>query len=221
MKRKVREGSLVRFAGDMDVADDAEYHDDTDDLTDPVDSADPLDKDLFENFFALQLLMRDYKLRAHLRGGPLGDTSRGQGRILALLKLKDGMRARELAHLMGIRVSSLNETLGKMQRSGYIVREPYAKDKRVILISLTEKGRSARQVSDRFPPIFEGFSEEDKEQLGEYLDRMVANLENQCGRGVKERFEREWKRREALFDRMQEETGDRRERIRRALYPAL
>ncbi|MCI1902007.1 MAG: MarR family transcriptional regulator [Bifidobacteriaceae bacterium] len=213
MNRKVREESRTRSSG-------SENNDSTQG-GDPVDSSEPLDMELFENFFALQLLMRDYKLRAHMRGGPLGDTSRGQGRILALLKLKDGMRARELARLMGIRVSSLNETLGKMERGGYIERKPYEDDRRIMLIHLTEKGRAARQVSDKFPPLFEGFSEGDKEQLADYLDRMVANLENQCGRGVKERFEREWKRREVLFDRMQDETGDRRERIRRALYPAL
>jgi DNA-binding MarR family transcriptional regulator len=179
------------------------------------------DESLFESFFTLQMLMREYRFHMHLQGGPVGDTSRGQGRILALLKLKDGMRARELAKLMGIRVSSLNETLGKMERNGYIVREPYAKDKRVILISLTEKGKSAKQPTADIPPLFDDFTEEEKELLGDFLDRMISNLEEQSGSRAKTVFERERKRREALFERMRNAPDEKRERLRRALFPAL
>ena len=59
------------------------------------------------------------------------DTTRGQGRILAALKLKDGIATRELAYVLGIRVPSLNEALSKLENAGHIVREPDPRDRRV------------------------------------------------------------------------------------------
>jgi DNA-binding MarR family transcriptional regulator len=176
---------------------------------------------LYERFFTLQMLLRAYRFHAHHKGGVLTDVSRGQGRILALLKLKDGMRARELARLMGIRVSSLNEALSKLEDKGYITRTPYEKDKRVVLISLTEKGRAAKQQGNGAPSLFADFTDEEKRELCGYLDRMVANLEEQSGTKATAVLERERKRREVLFSRLQNEPDERRERARRALFPAL
>lgn len=177
------------------------------------------DEELYERFFTLQAMLRDYRFRVHMQGGPLVDATRGQGRILALLKLKDGMRTRELAKLMGIRVSSLNETLGKMEHGGYIVRKPYEKDKRVILISLTEKGRRAKEPKNQYPSLFEGFSDEEREQFGQYLDRMIGCIEKQGGRKAKTIVDRERRRREAIFARLREEPERERERMRRTLLP--
>ena len=70
------------------------------------------------------------------------DTTRGQGRILAALKLKDGIATRELAYVLGIRVPSLNEALSKLENAGHIVREPDPRDRRVQLITLTDSGRA-------------------------------------------------------------------------------
>ena len=42
------------------------------------------------------------------------DTTRGQGRILAALKLKDGIATRELAYVLSIRVPLLNEALSRL-----------------------------------------------------------------------------------------------------------
>jgi DNA segregation ATPase FtsK/SpoIIIE-like protein len=91
----------------------------------------------------------------------------------------------------------------------------------VILISLTEKGKSAKQPTADIPPLFDDFTEEEKELLGDFLDRMISNLEEQSGSRAKTVFERERKRREALFERMRNAPDEKRERLRRALFPAL
>ena len=80
------------------------------------------DMELFSKLARVERLMQREQGRLHREGHPFADTSRGQGRILAMLKIKDGISTKELSYLLGIRVSSLNEMLAKMERNGYISR---------------------------------------------------------------------------------------------------
>lgn len=108
------------------------------------------------------------------------DTTRGQGRILAALKLKDGIATRELAYVLGIRVPSLNEALSKLENAGYIVREPDPRDRRVQLITLTDLGRAlTNQMGEGEPEgdnIFEVLTEQERTNLSDYLDRLIARM---------------------------------------------
>lgn len=108
------------------------------------------------------------------------DTTRGQGRILAALKLKDGIATRELAYVLGIRVPSLNEALSKLENAGYIVREPDPRDRRVQLITLTDSGRALTgQLGEGEPEgdnIFEVLTEQERANLNDYLDRLIVRM---------------------------------------------
>ena len=108
------------------------------------------------------------------------DTTRGQGRILAALKLKDGIATRELAYVLGIRVPSLNEALSKLENAGYIVREPDPRDRRVQLITLTDLGRALTgQLGEGEPEsdnIFEVLTEQERTNLSDYLDRLIVRM---------------------------------------------
>ena len=108
------------------------------------------------------------------------DTTRGQGRILAALKLKDGIATRELAYVLGIRVPSLNEALSKLENAGYIVREPDPRDRRVQLITLTDLGRAlTNQLGEGEPEgdnIFEVLTEQERANLNDYLDRLIVRM---------------------------------------------
>ena len=108
------------------------------------------------------------------------DTTRGQGRILAALKLKDGIATRELAYVLGIRVPSLNEALSKLENAGHIVREPDPRDRRVQLITLTDLGRAlTNQMGEGEPEgdnIFEVLTEQERANLNDYLDRLIVRM---------------------------------------------
>lgn len=133
--------------------------------------------ELSEKLARLQWLMHKHHLRTHAENGPMADTTRGQGRILAILKMQDGISTKDLSYLLGIRVSSLNELLAKMEKSGYITREPSASDKRVMLIKLTEKGREERAQEKSPDAVFACLSEEEQVAFASYLDRMIAAME--------------------------------------------
>ncbi|ASS68332.1 MULTISPECIES: MarR family transcriptional regulator [unclassified Paenibacillus] len=137
--------------------------------------------ELFEKLSRLQWLLRKQQLKTFAAGGPMADTSRGQGRILAVLRMKDGISTKDLSYLLGIRVSSLNELLAKLEKGGYITRNPSEADRRVMLIHLTEKGREEEEPEQDVGGVFSCLSSEERLAFGEYLDRIIAALEAELG----------------------------------------
>jgi DNA-binding MarR family transcriptional regulator len=141
-----------------------------------------MNMELYEKLARLQWLLHKQHLKTHAFGGPMADTSRGQGRILAMLKLKDGISTKDLSFLLGIRVSSLNELLAKLEKNGYITRKRSETDKRVMLNYLTEKGKEVEEPKqDNISEIFNCLSADEQATFGEYLDRIIAALEEQLG----------------------------------------
>jgi DNA-binding MarR family transcriptional regulator len=133
---------------------------------------------LHEKLSHLQWLLHHQHLRDCAAGGPLADTTRGQGRILSLLKMQDGLSTKDLSYLLGLQVSSLNELLAKLEKSGYVAREPAESDKRVILVKLTDQGRNASAQKNDGEDIFHCLNEEEQATFDQYLDRVIAALED-------------------------------------------
>jgi DNA-binding MarR family transcriptional regulator len=133
--------------------------------------------ELYEKFFTLCRLMQ--RSRFHHRGGAFRqiDPSRGQGRVLAALRMKEEISSRELCYLLGIRQQSLNEMLVKLEAAGLVERVPSQEDRRVILVRLTEKGREAPLDGGQTgAEAFDCLNPTEREALSRYLDRMIANL---------------------------------------------
>ncbi len=162
--------------------------------------------ELYEKLSRLQWLLHKHHLRGHAEMGPMADTTRGQGRILAILKMQDGVSTKDMSYLLGIRVSSLNELLSKLEKGGYITREQSEIDKRVMLVRLTEKGKNERQQERDLGDMFACLSEEEQKSFGQYLDRMIAALAEEMGDDGDENGEC-W--RQAIRERMGDEMIDR------------
>jgi DNA-binding MarR family transcriptional regulator len=161
--------------------------------------------ELYEKLSRIQWLLHKQQIRGYAAGGPMADTTRGQGRILAVLKLKDGISTKDLSYLLGVRVSSLNGLLSKLEKSGHVTREPSMQDKRVMLVRLTEKGRSleAPETIDH-GGIFDCLSDEEQRALGEYLDRIIAALTEKLGCDGEEELERMAAAREHFAEAIEE-----------------
>lgn len=150
-----------------------------------------MNNELYEKLSRLQWLLHKQQIRRYAEGGPMADTTRGQGRILAVLKLKDGISTKDLSYLLGVHVSSLNGLLSKLERSGLLVREPFEQDKRVMLVRLTEKGKSLEEPrSVDLGYIFSCLSNEEQTAFGECLDRVIAALSEKLGYDDEEEMER-------------------------------
>lgn len=124
----------------------------------------------------------------------LSDPTRGQGRILAILKLQDGISTRDLAFILGLRVASLNELLAKLEQAGLITREQSNEDRRVILIQLTDAGRATQQSRPHRPRAFASLTDDEQEQLSGILDKLIAQLESEAGNSAPEAEAEEYDR---------------------------
>ncbi|MDO5749717.1 MAG: MarR family transcriptional regulator [Rothia sp. (in: high G+C Gram-positive bacteria)] len=143
------------------------------------------------------------------------DTSRGQGRILAALNLKDGIPTRELAYVLGIRVPSLNESLAKLEEAGHIRREADVNDKRIKLIYLTESGRemgASASAEPKRPNFFEVLTEQERAQFADMMDRLNARLSQELPDMQQAREEWEAAARERMGDERFEEWMSRARR---------
>lgn len=137
--------------------------------------------DLLDKFFRLQRLLGRYYHYMHKQHGPMGNIHRGQGRILALLKLKPEISQKELSHILDMRPQSLGELLEKLERNGYITRTPSEKNHRALNIRLTDAGQELSTLNEQHAntvDLFENLCAEEQAALNDYLDRIIATLEN-------------------------------------------
>lgn len=140
--------------------------------------------DLFEQFVRLEWLLHRYHHQSRRHHGPMGDRHRGQGRVLALLKLKPEISQKELAEILNIRSQSLGELLTKLERNGYITRIPSPTDRRTMDISLTEAGKQASEQNKQqknTEALFSSLNEDEQAALSDYLNRITSTLEQQFG----------------------------------------
>ena len=169
---------------------------------------------LYEKLSTLQWLMKRHQMFCQAESGPFADTSRGQGRILAMLKIQPEIATKELAYLLGIRQQSLNELLNKLEKNGYVERKPSENDKRVMIVHLTEKGQQLQQPETDYQKIFDCLLPEELQQLSQYLDRIIESFQSQTGNASAENewIDRMSQARERMGDEHFEQLMSMRER---------
>lgn len=108
---------------------------------------------------------------------------RGQGRVLAILKLKPEISQKELTYLLNMSKQSVAELVTKLEKNGYITREPSEDDKRVMTIRLTEEGSKAAEDTDEnessTSKVFDCLTEDELSTFSEYLGRIIEQYEEQ------------------------------------------
>lgn len=169
----------------------------------------PMYIELHEKLSRLQWLMQRHHLKTHDGKDRRKNPVRGQGRVLAMLKIQAEMTTKDLAYLLGIRQQSLNELLTKLEKDGFVTREPSADDKRIMIVKLTEKGKN-EELEAPADSIFNVLSEKEQKDLSDYLDKIIEPLENEVG----ENSEDFAKHMEMLREKMGDEQFDRFMRMR-------
>lgn len=138
--------------------------------------------DLGEQFVKICRLLHMRQHRSHQRHGPMADPHRGQGRVLALLKMRPEISQKDLSYLLDIRPQSLGELLAKLERGGYITRTPSEADNRVMNITLTEAGAAVtEQQAEDGPDLFAELNAEEQGVLSGYLGRVIEGMEKVLG----------------------------------------
>lgn len=126
------------------------------------------------------LIHRYYDTQAQRHGGA-GDPTRGQGRVLALLKAKPETTQRELSYLLDMRQQSLSELLAKLEEKSFVEREKSTEDGRVTVVRLTDAGRAAAPSPDQMQAradALDCLTEEEQSQLEALTDKVCTSLEH-------------------------------------------
>lgn len=146
--------------------------------------------ELFDKYMLIRQMADAVRNKNTSKAGPLGDTTRGRGRVLALLQQKDGVSTKDMATIMGIRVSSLNEVLGKMEKEGYVERSASPDDRRVMLVWLTDKGKAVELPNQNMPQLLFGtLNQGAQNQLCMYFEQIISSLQGELeeeGEAIKE-----------------------------------
>lgn len=89
---------------------------------------------------------------------------------------------KDIANLIGKNKSTVTELVNKLLKLGYIKKEKSQTDKRVTLISLTEKGKSIRDTFDTISQnlvktAYQGFTDEEEETFLRLLKKLYTNFD--------------------------------------------
>ncbi|MDR3176728.1 MAG: MarR family transcriptional regulator [Desulfovibrio sp.] len=117
-------------------------------------------------------------MRAHHHQG---HASHAQMHVLAILRQAGAMNQRELIRMLNVRSASLSELLGKLEGRGLITRIGDERDRRNVVVSITEQGaaavKGAKDARQRgFDAVFGALSENERGQLAKLLRKVVASL---------------------------------------------
>ncbi len=106
-----------------------------------------------------------------------GNRSGGRSGTLAALLKTGPVSQRDLADVMNVRAATLSEQIARLERSGLVNREPNEKDRRSVVVTLTETGkkearRCSRERMKYNEELFSVLSDEEKAELISLLDRL-------------------------------------------------
>ena len=105
----------------------------------------------------------------------------GQELVIMLLGDSPGQSQAAITRWLGVEPPTTAKMLARLERAGFVQRVRSADDRRVVLVSLTEKGQSFHQrVRELWNELnlipTAGFSEKDKLELDRLLLRVLENL---------------------------------------------
>ena len=106
----------------------------------------------------------------------------GQIPVLGLVAKKDGLSQRELAKILHIKPPTVNVSIQRLEKAGFLYKKPDEKDQRVTRIYMTEKGKEIKakaleRIHKNEAVMLEGFSEAEQCLLRRFLEQILANIE--------------------------------------------
>lgn len=129
--------------------------------------------DLFHNILEIEQVV--------LKREPFGDLSINEVHTIAAIGERGKGTMSQISSDLGITIGTLTVSVNNLLRKGYVVRHRSSEDRRIVLISLTEKGNVAFRMHRKFHydlvnRAIKGISEEEKK----ILLRSLNNLNDFC-----------------------------------------
>ncbi|GAY71931.1 MarR family winged helix-turn-helix transcriptional regulator [Lentilactobacillus kosonis] len=108
------------------------------------------------------------------------DPNSGQGKVLTILKKDNSIPQNELVEKLDMKRQSASELIRKLEHKGLLSREKSAEDKRIFIVSLTEKGEEfAGRLGINEEDYMNALSDDDKQNLSRILDTLIRETDSQ------------------------------------------
>lgn len=150
-----------------------------------------MENEMNEQFMKLQHDLRRYYHRQMAKNQGFGP-HRGQGRVLALLKMNPEISQKDLTFVLGMRPQSVGELLQKLEDKELITREASEEDRRVMIIRLTDLGKEEAEKLSEAPDLgkelFSDFSDEEKVEWTRLVEKLSETLKSQLGEEDSDEF---------------------------------
>lgn len=134
-------------------------------------------ENLLETFLEAHHLMYEYQMAWYRKNFGGIDPRHGQGRILTAVSQRDYVTQKELGVILDMRPQSLGELVQKLEANGYISRRKSLRDKRSLVVELTEKGEEFIRNRPYYEALFSNMSDRERENLRRLLQKVGAKLE--------------------------------------------
>jgi DNA-binding MarR family transcriptional regulator len=105
----------------------------------------------------------------------------GQQYVLQCLWEEDGLTPGDLARRLGLATPTVTRTATRMEAAGLLRRRPHERDRRLVRLFLTDRGRALREVIDREREelsrrALASLDQDDRAALVRILDHVRRNL---------------------------------------------
>ena len=150
-------------------------------------------------FHKLYFINELFEQKIKMNQSDIGNLSRGQGRVLAILKRKDNISTKNLAIILGISISALNSLLTKLEKNGFIIKEQSNEDKRILLVKLTYKGHNYVLKPSIDYKIFDCLDDNQKQDFDSYLNLIIREILEDLKKDNPEKFDKLSKKRNQLI----------------------
>ena len=136
---------------------------------------------LMKKFEEIELLLRRTCFRVKVEGRRVlkdFDLTASQFDILQYLYFEGPQRMTQLSEKMGVTKSTMTGLIARLESAEYIVRQGYAKDKRVSLVAITKKGEDIikKVIRRRVEFIASSLKDVDDSQLLESLRKIYEAI---------------------------------------------
>ena len=105
------------------------------------------------------------------------DLTYSQSQVLLFLRLNEGkLSQKKLQEMLAVQPGSLSEICGKLEEKGMIERSRDEKDRRSVILKITEKGRRMKEGINvrKDNAIFSSLNEQEREQLRNLLNKIES-----------------------------------------------
>jgi len=111
------------------------------------------------------------------------DLFRGQGMLLKFIDRHDGLTHSEIAAKLNISPAAVTKVIKRLEEQKYLMRKKDPVDERISRVYIQEEGKKvADEICSNFEQLgrstFQGFTDEELDQLQSYFLRIQANLQN-------------------------------------------